>query len=191
MYLRIWILLACVCLAAPKQDVARPRILGVAHAAFYVSDLGKARNFYEDFLGFQEAFVLKRDDGSIRIAFLKINDAQYVELFTDAAKNDGQLNHIAIYTDSAQQMRDYLAGHGVKVPEKVTKGKTGNYNFTVIDPDGHRLEIVQYEPDSWTGENGGKFLPSTRISSRIMHVGFLVRDLDSAMKFYRDLLGFK
>jgi lactoylglutathione lyase len=87
-------------------------------------------------------------------------------------------------------MRDYLAEHGVKVPETVAKGKTGNYNFTVTDPDGHTVEIVQYEPDSWTGESAGKAIPSTRISSGIMHVGFLVRDLAPAMKFYGDLLGF-
>ena len=181
----------CFPLIAQKQDVARPLIPGVAHAALFVSDLAKARNFYEDFLGFQEPFSLKRDDGSIRIAFIKINDNQYVELFTDPPKGDGQLNHFAIYTDSAQQMRDYLAARGVKVPEKVAKGKTGNYNFTITDPDGHALEIVQYRQDSWSGQNRGKLLPSTRVSNRILHVGFLVRDLDSAMRFYRDLLGFK
>ena len=174
-----------------QQEIQRPRILGVAHIAFYTSDLAKARAFYEDFLGFQEPFTLKRDDGSVRIALVKINDKQYVELFTDAAKEDGQLNHIAVYTDNAQQMRDYLAAHGIKVPATVPKGKTGNYNFTIHDPDGHGVEIVQYLPDSLTGKNQGKFLPSNRVSSHIMHVGFLVRNLESSMKFYRDLLGFQ
>ena len=169
----------------------RPRIPGVAHIALYTSDLAKARAFYEDFLGFQEPFTLKHDDGSIRIAFVKVSDKQYVELFTDPPKEDGQLNHIAVYTDSAQQMRDYLAEHGVKVPATVPKGKTGNYNFTIQDPDGHTVEIVQYLPDSLTGKNQGSFVPSARISSRIMHVGFLVRNLESSMKFYRDLLGFQ
>src|SRR5215813_9022616 len=169
----------------------RPRILGVAHIAIYTSDLTKARGFYEDFLGFQEPFTLKRDDGSVRIAFVKINDKQYVELFTDPPKEDGQLNHIAVYTDNAHQMRDYLASHGIKVPATVSKGKTGNYNFTIQDPDGHRIEIVQYLPDSLTGKNQSKFAPSGRISGRIMHVGFLVRNLDASVKFYCDLLGFQ
>lgn len=174
-----------------QRELSRPRILGVAHIALYTSDLPKARVFYEDFLGFQEPFTLKRDDGSVRIAFVKINDKQYVELFSDAPKEDGQLNHIAVYTDNAPQMRDYLAAHGIKVPPSVPKGKTGNYNFTIQDPDGHTLEIVQYAPDSLTSKNEGRFAPASRISSRIMHVGFLVRDLEAAMKFYRDLLGFQ
>jgi catechol 2,3-dioxygenase-like lactoylglutathione lyase family enzyme len=176
---------------AQKQEVKRPRILGVAHIALYVSDLTKARAFYEDFLGFEEPISLKREDGSVRIAFVKVNDKQYVELFTDPPKSDGQLNHVAVYTDNAQQMRDYLSEHGVRVPDTVTKGKTGNYNFTVVDPDGHTLEIVQYEPDSRTGQYAGKAMPSTRISSRILHVGFLVGEIQPAMKFYRDLLGFQ
>src|SRR5258708_2360094 len=52
----------------------RPKILGVAHVAFFVSDLGKTRAFYKDFLGFEEPFALKKDDGTDRIAFIKIND---------------------------------------------------------------------------------------------------------------------
>lgn len=186
----IWVLLFATSLLA-QTEARRPRILGVAHIALYTSDLPKARGFYEDFLGFQEPFTLKRDDGSVRIAFIKINEKQYVELFTDPPKEDGQLNHIAIYTDNAQQMRDYLAAHAIKVPATVPKGKTGNYNFTIQDPDGHTVEIVEYLPDSLTGKNEGKFVSSGRISVRIMHVGFLVRNLDASMKFYRDLLGFQ
>jgi len=177
--------------AAQDSGTQRPRILGIAHASFFVSDLAKARVFYRDLLGFAEPFSLKRDDGSVRLDFLKINDLQYVELSTDPARGDGQLNHFAIYTDNAQQMRDYLFTHQVKVPNHVSRGKTGNDNFTLTDPDGHTIEIVQYQPDSWTGKSKGQFLPPNRISTRIMHVGFLVRDLDASMKFYRDLLGFR
>lgn len=173
-----------------EEGPGRPRILGVAHMALYVSDLWKARQFYEELLGYQEAYTLKREDGSVRIGFVKINEDQYLELFSEDAKQDGQLNHISFYTDSAETMRQYLAGRGVKVPEKVSKGKIGNLNFNVVDPDGHTVEIVQYEPDSWTRQATGKYLPDTRISTHIMHVGVTVRQLDAAMTFYSGLLGF-
>src|SRR5690242_1948109 len=114
----IHLLTALLC---SQTDAQRPRILGVAHIALYTNDLAKARGFYEDFLGFQEPFTLQRDDGSVRIAFVKINDKQYVELFTDPPKEDGQLNHIAVYTDNAQLMRAYLAEHRIKVPASVPK----------------------------------------------------------------------
>jgi catechol 2,3-dioxygenase-like lactoylglutathione lyase family enzyme len=171
--------------------VQRPRVLGVAHVAYYTSNLAGARQFYRELLGFAEPFSLKRDDGSERISFIKINDQQYVELFAEAAVGDGQLAHIAFYTDDARRMRDYLAAHGIKVPDQVAKGKTGNYNFTVTDPDGHRVEFVQYEPDSWTAQHAGKDMPASRISPRMMHTGFTVASPAAAMAFYVDLLGFR
>ena len=45
---------------APAADpVQRAKVLGVAHLAVYVKDLDKARKFYEDFMGFEEAFALR------------------------------------------------------------------------------------------------------------------------------------
>lgn len=175
---------------AVTAEVRRPRVLGLAHVALFVSDLQKARAFYEDFLGYQEPYVLKRDDGSDRIVFIKINDQQYIELFAENPKQDGYLSHVSFCTDSAEQMRDYLASRGIKVPDKVTKGRIGNSNFNIIDPDGHTVEIVQYEPDSWTMREKGKFMTDSRISTQMAHAGILVGKLEPAMKFYRDILGF-
>src|SRR5882672_11550908 len=141
---------AFFCSSAIAQKQIRPRVLGLAHMALYVSDLQAARAFYKDFLGFAEPYVLKRDDGSDRIAFIKINENQYLELFAESPKQDGHLNHISFFTDSAEGMRVYLASRGVKVPDKVGKGRIGNLNFNIVDPDGHTVEIVQYQPDSWT-----------------------------------------
>ena len=78
-------LTAVLAASTPAQDGAnRPRILGVAHVAFYVSDLPRTRTFYKDFLGFdEEPFTLKKRDGSERIVFIKVNDRQYLELFAE------------------------------------------------------------------------------------------------------------
>src|SRR5947209_778368 len=183
-------LAAAMILSAADQP-KRPKILGVAHMAVYVSDLAKARAFYKDFLGFDEPFALKRKDGNgDRIVFIKINDRQYLELFNEKPRAEERLNHISFNTDDAHAMRDYLASQGVKVPEKVGKGQTGNFNYNIQDPDGHIVEIVEYQPDSWTAREAGKYMPDTRISDHIMHVGVLVGSLDASMKFYHDILGF-
>ena len=179
------------CGLAVRDGVNRPRILGVAHVAFYVSNLTKSRLFYKDFLGFdEEPFTLKKSDGSERIVFIKINDTQYLELFAEDPKTDGRLNHVSIYTDDGDQLRAFLAAKDVTVPEKVGKGQTGNKNFNIKDPDDHTLEIVEYQPDSWTTREAGKHMPDTRISSHIMHAGFLVDDLDRSVRFYNGILGF-
>src|SRR3954454_7895106 len=189
--------LAMPLLALLAQDATppRPKVLGVAHMAVYVKDLAKTRQFYEDFLGFGEPFTLPKKDGTgTRIVFIKVNDRQYFEIFNEADRGEGQLNHISFYTDSADGMYQYLKSKRIEVMSDkgaVGKGQTGNKNFNVKDADGHIVEIVEYQPDSWTAREAGKFMPDTRISDHIMHLGVLVADLDKANAFYGGILGFR
>lgn len=183
------ILLACVPLLA--ENPPRPRILGVAHIAVYASDFEKSRAFYRDFLGYEEPYSLSKPDGSPSMTFFKVNERQYIELSPETTPKTDRLNHISIETDNAEAMRVYLASRGVKVPDKVGKGRIGNSNFNIKDPEGHTVEIVQYEPSGWTVREKGKHLGANRISTRMSHVGIIVLSLDTETKFYQDVLGFK
>ena len=169
----------------------RPRITGVAHIALFVQDIEKSRAFYHDFLGYEEVFQLDNPNGSLSLTFVKVNDRQYIELFPEKEPGTDRLNHISVEVDDAEAMRAYLGSRGIKVPEKVGKGRIRNSNFNVKDPDGHTVEIVQYQPDGWTVRDNGKALKGPRISPRMMHLGILVGALEPAMKFYRDILGFE
>jgi catechol 2,3-dioxygenase-like lactoylglutathione lyase family enzyme len=169
----------------------RPPITGLSHMALYVRDLEKSRAFYKDFLGFAEPYSLTNRDGTIHLTWIKINDHQTIELFPETEADSDRLYHVALETDDAEALRLYLAAHGVAVPDKTAKGKIGNKNYTIKDPDGHIVEIVQYEPDGWTMLNQGKFMPDTRLSAHIPHMGILVGDLAASQKFYGDILGFK
>src|SRR5689334_435535 len=162
-------LMLALSMALPSQPndksapVARPKITGVSHIALYCHDIEKSRAFYKDFLGFAEPYSLPNPDGTLHLTWIKINDRQTIELFPEKQPNSDRLYHIALETDDAQAMRDYLATQGVAVPEKVGTGKIGNKNYFITDPDGHTVEIVQYQPDGWTLQSAGKFLPETRI----------------------------
>ncbi len=175
------------------QAPQRPKITGISHAAFYVSDMKKAREFYEGFLGFQSPFSIPRKNSAEQLVWIKINDRQTVELFpgSEVAPDAERLYHIAVETDDAEAMRVYLKSKGVEVPDKTAVGKIGNKNYFIKDPSGNIVEIVQYLPDGWTMREKGKFLPDTRISTRMSHVGVMIAQLDSALKFYEDILGFK
>jgi len=72
----------------------------------------------------------------------------------------------------------------------VNTGRDGNLNMMLKDPDGHNVEFVEYRPGSLHTKNFGKFLPDTRVSQRIIHVGITVADRAAADHFYRDILGF-
>jgi lactoylglutathione lyase len=185
------LMILSVTLSWSQENVKRPAILGIAHMAFFVGDLQTARTFYKDYLGFEEPYLLKQKDGTERTAIIKINDLQYIELTTGEAASDGRLNHIAFYTDDIKKMLDYLSEKGVKVPGKIDKGRAGNLSFNISDPDGHVIEIVQYEPESWTTREKGKFMPDTRPGIRIEHIGITSAGEDVSRKFYCEILGFK
>jgi lactoylglutathione lyase len=185
------LLLASLSLLPAQTAPKRPKILGVAHIALFVHDIEKSRQYYRDLLGYEEVFLLNMADGKLSLTFVKINDRQYIELFPEKEANTDRLNHISIEVDDAEAMRAYLGSKGIKVPDKVGKGRIGNSNFNVKDPDGHTLEIVQYEPGGWTIRDKGKALNGPRLSNRMMHLGILVGKLEPAMQFYRDILGFE
>ncbi len=188
--------LAATMAAAPvvgAEAPPRPRITGVSHAAFFVSDMVKARAFYEGFLGFQSPFSIPRPKGG-ELVWIKINERQSVELFpgNEVAPGADRLYHIAFEVEDADAMLAYLRAKGVAgLPPgpAAPLGRIGNKNFTIKDPAGNGVEFTEYTPAGWTVRERGKFLPETRVAHRMSHVGVMVGELDASLKFYRDLLG--
>jgi lactoylglutathione lyase len=175
-----------------SQGPSRPRILGVAHIGLKTDDLAAARKFYGDALGFQEPFTVDKPTGGLMLTYFKVNDHQYIEVFPELkSATEDRLSHIAFETTHAQKLRDYLRSRGVTVPATLQPGLDGNLSFMVKDPDGHLVEFVEYRPGSLHSRNFTKFLPATRISQRIIHVGVTVRDRAAADGFYKDILGFR
>ena len=187
-------------LAQPEPQVpnpespgpSRPPILGVAHIGLKTDDLGAARKFYGDILGFQEPFTVDKPTGGLMLTYFKVNDYQYIEVFPELkSATEDRLSHIAFLTTDAQKLRDYLRSRGVAVPATLRPGLDGNLSFMVKDPDGHSVEFVEYRPGSLHSRNFTKFLPATRIWKGIIHVGVTVRDRAVADGFYKDILGFR
>jgi catechol 2,3-dioxygenase-like lactoylglutathione lyase family enzyme len=180
---------------ASSHVVTRPKIVGVAHIGLRTDDMAAARKFYTGVLGLQEPFSLDKppsEGTGLLLTYFKVNDHQYVEVFPELKdpKQD-RLSHISFETSDAEQMRAYLASKGVKVPDKLEPMLDGNRGFDVDDPDGHDVEFVQLMPGSIHSRNFGKFLPDSRISQRIIHVGVVVKDRAASDHFYKDILGFK
>jgi lactoylglutathione lyase len=188
------ILVAAVVAAAvlsSKASPKRPAIVGVAHIGLKTDDLAAERKFYGTYLGYQEPFTLDKPSGGLMLTYFKVNDHQYIEVFPELkSETEDRLSHIAFETTDAVQLRDYLASQGVKVPEKLKLGLDGNLSFMTKDPDGHNVEFVQYMPGSLHSSNFGKYLPPTRISDHIIHVGVTVQDQTAADHFYKEILEF-
>ncbi len=164
---------ALAVLLSPKTP-PRPHILGISHAGLRVSSVAAARAFYEDFLGMRG---------------LRVNGRQHVELIPGLAPDQDRLDHIAFETDDAEGLRRYLASRGVDVPDRVTRNDAGR-RFTVHDPDGHAVELVQPSPAGRHELERAELASGARVSDHILHLGIMVGDVPASMKFYGDVLGF-
>jgi catechol 2,3-dioxygenase-like lactoylglutathione lyase family enzyme len=178
--------------ALTAQDTPRrPKITGISHVGYFVSDLPKAVAFWHDFLGYDQAYTLPNKDGGVRISFIKVNDHQHIELFNEKSTVPNNfMSHLAFAVDDVEQMRIFLRSKGYEIkPGNGGKTKTGDYAFEIKDPNGMLIEFFQDLPGGMEMKAGGKFAPSTRISPSIYHVGYLVSDAQSTSDFYK-MLGF-
>ncbi len=163
-------------------------LTGIAHVALRVADVAKSRDFYGRVLGFAEPFEFS-DQGKTTVAFMKVNDRQYIELYPRAAGSDEpRLAHVCLETSDIQLTYQGMVRAGLK-PTPVTKARAGNLLTTVRDGDGHLIEFLQYLPGSLHMNSEGKALPAGRIADRLARVWLAVSDLDRALHFYRDALG--
>jgi catechol 2,3-dioxygenase-like lactoylglutathione lyase family enzyme len=182
-------------LQASAQSAApvRPAITGISHVGYFVSSLNKSIAFWHDLLGFDEYFHTDAPGGQVRIAFIKINDRQHIELFNQPPPDPpSMMSHICFTVSNVEQMRAYLRAKGFNVkPGNGGKTKAGDYAFEIKDPDGTLVEFVQSLPTGVEMRDQGKFLPPTRISPAIYHAGFVVGNAEKSMAFYEGVLGFK
>jgi lactoylglutathione lyase len=127
----------------------------LGHVAFRVNDLETSLAFYSK-LGFPEFLRLTRQDGRPWIAYLKITDELYLELFPggDGGKAVGPehtgVHHLCLTTDDIEKTAAHLASVGVTpssplVPTR--RGLDGNRGMWITDPDGNRIEIMEMAPN--------------------------------------------
>jgi catechol 2,3-dioxygenase-like lactoylglutathione lyase family enzyme len=181
----ILLMLACASLFAAENLP----VSGISHAGFRVADLEKTRAFYTGVLGFQQAFEQKDGTGKITLAVFKINEDEFLEFSPGVpAGTTDRFTHIAFLTDKLESLQKSVERLGFN-PPKLRTGRDRTRNFSIKDPDGHRVEFVQYEPDSMHAQARGKFVDNRRISTHLVRVGIATGDRNRALSFYRDSLG--
>lgn len=187
--LKIPFLLAGAMLLSAQQP-ARPRIVGMPHVNFRVHDIEASRHFYKDLLGYSESFDIVTV-AKLVMAFIKINDRQYVELSPDESPSQPRFVHLALETDDAEALRLYVKSKGYTASDKpAARGRIRNIGTGLTDPDGNRIDVTQYTPDGKSMQDVGKDMSDKRISTHMLHVGFYVSKPETA-RYYVEILGFR
>lgn len=114
------------------------------HTSFPISDLPRARRFYEDLLGFEVAD--NRPDLPFAGVWYRIGDSELhlivVPDGVDAGRRPAALNpmgpHVAFAVDNYDATLDYFRSRGVEVLE--THPSIGQ--MWIRDPDGNILELI-------------------------------------------------
>jgi catechol 2,3-dioxygenase-like lactoylglutathione lyase family enzyme len=162
------------------ETAGRPKILGIAYVTFKVTDLEKAKAFYEA-MGLPSGSV---KNGNGVSASFDVNPYQRVNLVKTAPGTAGSyLVEVGLATENVLKMRDYLTAKGVPA-ERIQSWPDGTKYFDTSDPEGNKIVFV--EEKNW-GKTGG---PEGSISHKLIHTGFIVKDAVVEDRFYKDLLGF-
>ncbi len=160
----------------------RPKITGISHFAMYTSNPSATKHFFTVVIG---AATLPDPENPKGVKYA-LSATQYVEVLPlPADEGVNRMDHIALGTTSAEGMRRYLAAKGWTTPATVSRGNDGSLWFTVLDPEGNKVEFVQPPAHSTPPDD-----PNV-IGHHMIHLGFLVHSRAKEDAFYRTLLGFR
>ncbi len=163
-------------------------LTGIAHAAFRVTDIARTSDFYQR-LGFVQAFAFSKD-GKTSQAFIKINDRQFIELYSLTPRDStAGFMHLCFEASDLVSLNAAYRERGL-TPIKVQMAHAGNLLFTMVGPEDQNIEYTQYLPGSLHSEDQSKHLGKHRISKRLLAISIAMHDPAAARTFYTEQLSF-
>jgi lactoylglutathione lyase len=113
----------------------RPRLVGINHVALEVADVDRSLAFYGSL------FELRLRGRSRGAAFVDIGD-QFLALMEGRSGGPDATRHFGLVVDDKDAMRRALRAAGVE--------PLPGHRLDFLDPDGNRVEIVQYDEVQFT-----------------------------------------
>jgi lactoylglutathione lyase len=127
-------------------------ITHLGHVAYSVSDVDSALDFYCAKLGLTEAFRLHHEDGTPWIVYVLVGQGGFIELFPggkpDAGRVESSYRHLCLAVDDMDATLAELQARGLPLEGAANRGKDGNVQFWLTDPDGNRIELMEIHPES-------------------------------------------
>ena len=160
----------------------RPPITGISHMCVYAHDMAASDNFYGHILGATKA-PDPQDPAGTRYYF---SPTQFVEVLPLPADHTiSRMACVAYTTPDAAALHGYLAAHNVAHLSELRTSADGARWFDTRDPEGNKVQFLQPSHAHTVA------ITTLPISSRIIHMGYLVHNRADEDHFYRDLLGFR
>ena len=140
-------------LTARHAEVAVSKVM--IHAGFVVYDRAAEDKFYKDLLGFHVYWHGGMKEGETDWVDMQVPDGtQWLEYMLVRKGRDlspqtlGVLNHIALGVPSVSEAAQLLRSRGWKPNQREQEqiGKDGKWQLNLYDPDGTRVELMEFTP---------------------------------------------
>jgi catechol 2,3-dioxygenase-like lactoylglutathione lyase family enzyme len=112
-----------------------------------VKDFDESMRWYTETLGLREAFTIRDQAGSPTLAYLHVTRDTFIEIAPASEQRPVGVSHVAIWPEDFDRTIDALRSRGVAVADPRT-GSSGTRIANVTDPNGIRLELVDFTPGS-------------------------------------------
>jgi glyoxylase I family protein len=109
------------------------------HCSILITDVERSRRFYRDLLGLKEIHKPRTFD--FVVVWFDLGN-QHIHLLLKEKADTISPRHFALRVADAQAARAYFRSHGVATTE--TTPIPGADRFFINDPDGNRIEIIQW-----------------------------------------------
>ena len=129
--------------AQPSQSLG----LRLNHVGVFAKDYDESMRFYTQTMGFKEAFTIRDNAGKPTLSYLQITRDTFLEVAPATGDRKPGLSHVGIWPENLSATIAGLRQRGVTVADPRT-GSTKTSITNVTDPNGVRLELVDFLPDS-------------------------------------------
>jgi len=123
------------------------QVTQIDHVSVLITDLERSRQFYGDLLGLKE--IARPRTFDFVVLWFDLGNQQ-LHLLLKPRPDTVSPRHFALRVADVEQARSYFRGRGVPVEE--TTPIPGADRFFIRDPDGNRIEIIQwhrpYDPEA-------------------------------------------
>lgn len=124
------------------------QVVQIDHCSVLITDVERSRQFYRDVLGLKEIHPPRTFDFVV-VWFDLGND--YLHLLLKDEADTISPRHFALRVTDAVAARTHFRAHGIAMQEVV--GIPGADRFFIADPDGNRIEIIQWQRPYSSEEN--------------------------------------
>ena len=118
---------------------SQPRITHLDHCSVIITDVERSRRFYHDVLGLREIHKPRTFD--FVVVWFDLG-YQHLHLLLKDRPDTISARHFALRVDDAAVARAYFRERGLATQE--TTPIPGADRFFIADPDGNRIEVIQW-----------------------------------------------